>query len=117
MSMNQNTKRPLRGTPRRMTWIVGLLMLGGLIAATSAGGRASAPDRSALSQGAANDLAAKITMLSDRHPRPSGALDPVTITDQEANSYLKYKGREFLPPALHDPEVHIMPSKFRAQRM
>jgi hypothetical protein len=61
-----------------------------------------------ISKSAADDLAAKIAMLSDRRSRLTDPLDPVTITDQEANSYLKYRGHEFLPPALHNPEVHIL---------
>jgi hypothetical protein len=66
---------------------------------------AAAPESSAISQSAANDMAAKITMLTN--PRGSGPLEPVTITESEANSYLRLRGQTFLPPALHDPEIHI----------
>lgn len=61
------------------------------------------------SQTAANALAAKIALLTNPSPRGRGALDPVTISDTEANSYLKLRGREFLPPAVKDPEIHILP--------
>lgn len=71
----------------------------------------SVPDAGSLSRSAADDLASKIAMLSKNRSRPSGPLDPITITEQEANSYLRYRGHEFLPPALRDPEVHIMPDK------
>ncbi|HLW79793.1 MAG TPA: hypothetical protein VKU44_09375 [Terriglobia bacterium] len=36
-----------------------------------------------------------------------GSLKPIAITEAEANSYLKYRGGTFLPPAVHDPELHI----------
>jgi hypothetical protein len=65
----------------------------------------------AISQMAADDLAAKITSLNSAHPRGPGSLQPVTITDSEANSYLKFRGHEFLPPSVHDPEIHIQPDQ------
>ncbi len=64
---------------------------------------------STVSQTAANALAAKIALLSNPNPRGRGAFDPVSISDTEANSYLKLRGREFLPPAVKDPEIHILP--------
>lgn len=70
------------------------------------------PGSSAISQAAANDLAAKISMLSN--PPRSGSLRPVTITETEANSYLKLRGSEFLPPAIHDPEIHIQADQVAA---
>jgi len=54
---------------------------------------------------AARSLAAKIQTLST--PKPTGSIQPMTITETEANSYLKLHGHEFLPPAVHDPEIHI----------
>ena len=56
---------------------------------------------------AARSLEAKIQVLSS--PKPTGAVQPMTISEDEANSYLKIHGHEFLPPAVHDPEVHIGP--------
>ncbi len=70
----------------------------------------SSPDRgNATSQAAADELAAKIALLSKPAARSSGPLKPVTISDMEANSYLQLRGQEFLPPAVHDPEIHILP--------
>lgn len=66
---------------------------------------------STVSKSAADELAAKIAILSNKQSSPAGPLDPVTITDQEANSYLKHRGREFLPPGIHDTEVHILPDQ------
>ena len=57
------------------------------------------------SEEAARSLAAKIQMLSS--PKPAASVPPMTITETEANSYLKLHGHEFLPPAVHDPEIHI----------
>jgi len=58
-------------------------------------------------QSAADSLIAKIESLSKPSPGFRGPLQPVTISDAEANSYLKVKGRGFLPPAVHDPVIHI----------
>jgi hypothetical protein len=59
------------------------------------------------SEAAARSLAAKIQALSS--PKPTASVPPMTITETEANSYLKVHGQEFLPPAVHDPEIHIGP--------
>jgi len=59
------------------------------------------------SEAAARSLAAKIQTLSS--PKPAASVPPMTITEAEANSYLKVHGHEFLPPAVHDPEIHIGP--------
>jgi len=59
------------------------------------------------SEEAARSLAAKIQMLSS--PKPAASVPPMTITETEANSYLILHGHEFLPPAVHDPEIHIGP--------
>ncbi len=56
---------------------------------------------------AARALEAKLQVLSDTHPVTSKALQPITITELEANSYLKAHGPEFLPRGVSDPEVHI----------
>ena len=89
--------------------VAALMLSRALYTAAWAAFRPADPEIGTTSKSAADELAAKIAMLSDRRSRPSAPLDPVTITEQEANSYLKYRGHEFLPPALHDPEVHIMP--------
>ncbi len=71
----------------------------------------SLPDAGGLSKSAADDLATKLSALSNKQGPAKGSLEPITITELEANSYLKFRGHEFLPPALRDPEVHIMPEK------
>jgi len=101
-----------RDRSKRETALLGGLALWGLFCATQpASVRAGAPESSAPSQAAANELAAKIAMLSEARPPGSGPLQPVTITDHEANSYLKLRGHEFLPPALQNPEIHIEPEQ------
>lgn len=60
-----------------------------------------------ISEEAARSLAAKIQTLSN--PEPTESVQPITITETEANSYLKLRGHEFLPPAVHDPQVRIGP--------
>lgn len=56
---------------------------------------------------AARALEAKLQALSDTNPSPSSLLQPIVITELEANAYLKSHSRELLPPGVTDPEVHI----------
>ena len=60
-----------------------------------------------VSPAAAQALEEKMRLLATPVPNTAKPLGPVTITETEANSYLKYRGQSFLPPAVHDPEVHI----------
>lgn len=46
-------------------------------------------------------------MLSDTTTRPGARYDPVVLTDQEANIYLRDHARDFLPPAVQKPELRI----------
>jgi hypothetical protein len=64
-----------------------------------------------ISPEAARALEEKIELLSASDPDGSTGSQPIVITDLEANSYLKYHGREFLPPGVYDPEVHIHPDR------
>jgi hypothetical protein len=91
--------------------VVAVVLSGALLTVSWAAIHPSLPEPGSLSRTAADDLASKIAMLSNPRGQNSGPLDAITVTDLEANSYLKYRGHEFLPPALHDPEVHIMPDK------
>ncbi len=59
-----------------------------------------------LSEAAAESLAMKLNELTTpANPRTS----PIVITENEANSYLKFRGGEFLPAGVHDPTLHIAP--------
>jgi hypothetical protein len=49
----------------------------------------------------------KILVLSDTTTRPGARYDPVVLTDSEANTYLEAHARDFLPPAVQNPEVRI----------
>jgi len=60
-----------------------------------------------ISEAAAQSLADKFAILSAPLPRARPSWGPISITESEANSYLKYRGHEFLPPAVHNPEIHI----------
>ena len=81
----------------------------------------------AISPEAARSLQSKIRLLSAPPPgnpgplRPGGPVpkesrevsgfQPIVVTEAETNSYLKYNGREFLPPGVNDPEIHIFPAR------
>jgi len=60
-----------------------------------------------LSLAAAQSLEDKLRVLQTPVSPTARSLRPVTITEAEANSYLKYRSGTFLPPAVHDPELHI----------
>jgi hypothetical protein len=64
-----------------------------------------------ISLDAAKSLEAKIRLLSTPAPGRPGPLQPIVVTESETNSYLKYNGPEFLPPGVHDPEIHISPER------
>jgi hypothetical protein len=66
---------------------------------------------SKLSPAAAESLERKFAMLANGQADPSAPHRPVTISEAEANSYLKYHGGEFLPPGVHNPRIHIFPNR------
>lgn len=55
-----------------------------------------------------DSLQAKIKELSVLPPEQPRSFQPIVITESEANEYLKAHGQEFLPPAVQDPEIHIL---------
>jgi hypothetical protein len=64
-----------------------------------------------VSREAAKSLQAKIRLLAALPPGKLGPIQPIVVTEAETNSYLKYNGREFLPPGVNDPEIHISPER------
>jgi hypothetical protein len=59
----------------------------------------------ALTEAAARSLEAKLQALQD--PKPGKPYPPVVITETEANSYLKFRGHDFVPAGIQGPEIHI----------
>jgi hypothetical protein len=64
-----------------------------------------------ISPEAARSLEAKFRLLSAPSSGKSVSFQPIVVTEVETNSYLKYDGREFLPPGVNDPEIHITPER------
>lgn len=62
-----------------------------------------------VSEAALRSLESKIAVLASHEPRASNSYEPIVITEAEANSYLRYRGHEFLPAGVHDPEMRIAP--------
>jgi hypothetical protein len=60
-------------------------------------------------QAAAQALEAKLRVLQTMDAPPADSYPPITITEYEANSYLKIHGGEFLPAGVHDPRVRFVP--------
>ena len=88
------------------------LALWALLAPSWAGWGGSLPPESGIAKDgisleAANALEAKFRALLNPDPGSSPSFQPIVITEEEANSYLKYRGLEFLPPGVHDAELHI----------
>jgi hypothetical protein len=78
-----------------------LLVLGGAFAGSAIG-----PDAA---QASAQALEAKLRTLQTVDAGSAQAHSPVVITENEANSYLKVHGREFLPAGVRDPAVRFLP--------
>ncbi len=62
-----------------------------------------------LSESSAQAFLRKFQSLSASPSASSDLLSPVVVTDREANSYLKFYGRDFLPAGVYRPIVHIEP--------
>jgi hypothetical protein len=62
-----------------------------------------------ISPAAAQALEAKFQELSTRETTPQTSYPPIVVTEVEANSYLKYRGQEFLPRGIQDPQIRISP--------
>jgi hypothetical protein len=60
-----------------------------------------------LSPDAARALDAKLRSLTNPATAQGQSFQPIVISEWEANSYLKYRGQEFLPKGVNDPEIHI----------
>lgn len=60
-----------------------------------------------LSPDAARSLDAKLRSLTSPDTAQQQSFSPVVISELEANSYLKYRGQEFLPKGVNNPEIHI----------
>lgn len=85
--------------------VVVVLLVGGCWRAVSWAEPSNTP--MVLSPAEAQQLEAKLNLLGQPRPNVPLSFRPIVITDSEANSYLRYKGQNFLPPAVQNPEVRI----------
>jgi hypothetical protein len=93
--------------------VLGFLMLTGGLTGWRAAGEAHPPSLSpdaGVSEAAAKTLADKLVLLSNKAANSAAPLKPITITELEANSYLRLRGHEFLPPAVKNPEIRLAPN-------
>lgn len=67
------------------------------------------------SQSSTGSLESKIRELSIPPSAQPASIQPVVISQDEANAYLKEHGPEFLPPAVRDPEIQIHPDHVSAE--
>jgi hypothetical protein len=70
-------------------------------------GIAPAPVGGEYSQSAAQELDRKLRTLLDPNSARASGYRPLTVSETEANSYLKYRGPEFLPKGVDEPEIHF----------
>jgi hypothetical protein len=104
----RQTARSVMAGRLALAVLASLILLGWLGTLWSAVPRPGTSDGAGeISEAAAQSLADKFAMLSAPLPRARPSWGPISITESEANSYLKYRGHKFLPPAVHNPEIHI----------
>jgi hypothetical protein len=56
---------------------------------------------------AAQSLESKIRVLSEPESAGPSSFQPIVVTENEINAYLKCHGLEFLPPGVRDPAIRI----------
>lgn len=111
--MTMIEKKPLGVGQRRLPGLGGLLVvicmgvtLHPIIFLLAAAG-VSDPAQQQIPPAAVQSMESKIRALADPGPAGVKSLPPIVVKEDEANAYLKYHGREFLPPGVRDPAVHI----------
>jgi len=60
---------------------------------------------------AAQSLESKIRVLSEPEPAGPNSFQPIVVTENEVNAYLKHHGPEFLPAGVRDPAIRITPDR------
>jgi len=106
---------PPRGTTGRGGWLcagcavlaTAALLIPALAVRAGVPGSDSTTPGKNVSLAAAQALDAKIQILLNPETARPPSFQPIVITESEANSYLKYRGQEFLPSGVIDPEIHI----------
>jgi hypothetical protein len=93
------------------------LLLASGVSIWSAQGKAAGGANHKISIEQANALVAKLHQLSTASAPPGSSFKPVVITDEEANSYLKFRGSDFLPKGVSDTILHIMPGGIQGMAM
>lgn len=99
ISTQQHNSRRWRGARSPVLLLAALLLL------IPAGQAISAAARGAEKSG--QTLADKILELSQPASKPLKSAQPIVITEQEANDYLKQYGPQFFPPAVSGAALHI----------
>lgn len=60
---------------------------------------------------AAQALESKMRVLSEPESAGPKSFQPIVVTENEVNAYLKYHGPEFLPAGVRDPTIRITPDR------
>jgi hypothetical protein len=60
---------------------------------------------------AAQALESKIRLLFEPESGGPKSFQPIVVTEDEVNAYLKYHRPNFLPLGVHDPALHITPER------
>ena len=114
--MKSRRRRAVWEARRRIPWrvLVGVLAL--LLAAIAAPsiwseGADASNSSAGLSPQASQALISKLQILNGQGAKAANSRRSIVITETEANSYLKYHGKEFLPPGVSDPTIRITPDR------
>ena len=106
---------PSKHVPRSYlipAWLMAVAACGVLLVILGAGTEAAPAQLrmgTGLSPVAASMFQSKLMELSATGPAKSGSLRPITITDDEVNSYIKFDRPPFLPEGVQDLALHIRP--------
>lgn len=103
MKRRANWRTRVRGAGLAM-WFLAVSFLASRSEGRAPGSANSNVDPSLAASRALED---KIQLLSEGSSSVQKTFQPIVVTELEANSYLKYHGREFLPPGVIDPKIQL----------
>ncbi len=95
--------------PAVLLAVVACGVLLGIFGAASEAAPAQLRMGTGLSPAVASMFQSKLMELSATGPVRGGSLRPITITDDEVNSYIKFDRPAFLPAGVQDLALHIQP--------
>jgi hypothetical protein len=106
-SPDSKSNRPRGDRAGKIKYLSSIVLLLALVPKTSLPDSTLAGVADTRTSASRSSVEEKIQVLSDTTTRPGARYDPVVLTDSEANTYLEDHARDFLPPAVTNPELRI----------